>query len=156
MTDATDATRRADAERRREAATPAPERDGASRGCGEPTTSCARDSRASCAEATTRSARDAARASAIVELDHVSLAFDRPILEDVSFVAREGETIVIVGESGTGKSTILKLILRLLVPDAGECYIDGEGHHRPHLRGGARRSGRRWAWCSRAPRCSTR
>jgi phospholipid/cholesterol/gamma-HCH transport system ATP-binding protein len=63
---------------------------------------------------------------AIVELEHVSLAFDRPILEDVSLVARRGETIVIAGESGTGKSTVLKLILRLLRPDAGRVLIDGE------------------------------
>lgn len=62
----------------------------------------------------------------VVELKNVNLAFDNPILEDVSFVAREGETIVIVGESGTGKSTILKLLLRLLVPDKGEVIIDGE------------------------------
>jgi phospholipid/cholesterol/gamma-HCH transport system ATP-binding protein len=62
----------------------------------------------------------------VVELDHVSLAFDVPILEDVSFVAREGETIAIVGESGTGKSTALKLILRLLIPDKGRVLIDGE------------------------------
>ncbi len=62
----------------------------------------------------------------VVELKNVNLAFDNPILEDVSFVAREGETIVIVGESGTGKSTILKLLLRLLVPDKGEVVIDGE------------------------------
>src|SRR5437764_10808295 len=55
----------------------------------------------------------------VVELRHVSLAFERPILEDVSVVANEGETIVLVGESGTGKSTALKLILRLLVPDKG-------------------------------------
>jgi phospholipid/cholesterol/gamma-HCH transport system ATP-binding protein len=62
----------------------------------------------------------------VVELDHVSLAFDLPILEDISFAAREGETIAIVGESGTGKSTALKLILRLLVPDKGRVLIDGE------------------------------
>ena len=62
----------------------------------------------------------------VVELDHVSLAFDQPILEDVSFAAREGETIAIVGESGTGKSTALKLVLRLLVPDKGRVLIDGE------------------------------
>ena len=62
----------------------------------------------------------------VVELDHVSLAFDTPILEDVSFAAREGETLAIVGESGTGKSTALKLILRLLVPDKGRVLIDGE------------------------------
>ena len=62
----------------------------------------------------------------VVEVDHVSLAFDVPILEDVSFSAREGETMAIVGESGTGKSTILKLLLRLLVPDRGRVLIDGE------------------------------
>jgi phospholipid/cholesterol/gamma-HCH transport system ATP-binding protein len=62
----------------------------------------------------------------IIELDHVSLAFDRPILEDVSLDARKGETICLVGESGTGKSTTLKLILRLLVPDTGRVCIHGE------------------------------
>jgi phospholipid/cholesterol/gamma-HCH transport system ATP-binding protein len=61
----------------------------------------------------------------VVEVDHVSLAFDVPILEDISFSAREGETMAIVGESGTGKSTILKLLLRLLVPDRGRVLIDG-------------------------------
>jgi phospholipid/cholesterol/gamma-HCH transport system ATP-binding protein len=62
----------------------------------------------------------------IVELQHISLAFERPILEDVSLVVRRGETVVIVGESGTGKSTILKLILRLLSPDSGRVLVDGE------------------------------
>jgi phospholipid/cholesterol/gamma-HCH transport system ATP-binding protein len=62
----------------------------------------------------------------VVEIDHVSLAFDRPILEDVSFRAAEHETVAIVGESGTGKSTILKLMLRLLVPDRGCVLIDGQ------------------------------
>jgi len=62
----------------------------------------------------------------VVEVDHVSLAFDVPILEDVSFSVREGETIAIVGESGTGKSTLLKLLLRLLVPDRGRVLVDDE------------------------------
>lgn len=62
----------------------------------------------------------------VVSLDHVSLAFDVPILEDISFEANAGETIAIVGESGTGKSTTLKLILRLLIPDTGRVLIDGE------------------------------
>ncbi|HEX5438617.1 MAG TPA: ATP-binding cassette domain-containing protein [Gemmatimonadaceae bacterium] len=61
----------------------------------------------------------------IIELEHVSLAFDRPVLHDVSFTAHERETLVVMGESGTGKSTILKLILRLLVPDAGRVLVDG-------------------------------
>jgi phospholipid/cholesterol/gamma-HCH transport system ATP-binding protein len=62
----------------------------------------------------------------VIELQNVSLAFDIPIIEDVSLTANPSETIVIVGESGTGKSTILKLILRLLVPDQGRVMIDGE------------------------------
>jgi phospholipid/cholesterol/gamma-HCH transport system ATP-binding protein len=68
----------------------------------------------------------AGESEAVIELDHIFLAFDEPILEDVSFVARKGETICIVGESGTGKSTILKLILRLLVPEKGKVCIAGE------------------------------
>src|ERR1043166_9400063 len=62
----------------------------------------------------------------VVALESVSLAFDVPVLTDVSFEALEGETIAIVGESGTGKTTILKLIPRLLVPDHGRVLIDGE------------------------------
>ena len=63
---------------------------------------------------------------AVIELERVHLGFDgRTILEDVSFLAMKGETIAVVGESGTGKSTTLKLILRLLVPDRGCVYIQG-------------------------------
>ena len=66
------------------------------------------------------------RVTPVIEVDHVYLGFDRPILEDVSLEARKGETICLVGESGTGKSTMLKLILRLLVPDRGSVCIHGE------------------------------
>ena len=62
----------------------------------------------------------------IIALENVSLAFEQPILDDVTFGALPGETIVVAGESGTGKSTILKLLLRLLVPDQGRVFIDGE------------------------------
>jgi phospholipid/cholesterol/gamma-HCH transport system ATP-binding protein len=62
----------------------------------------------------------------VLELSHVSLAFDIPVLEDISFSVRRGETLAVVGESGTGKSTILKLILRLLIPDEGSVCIDGQ------------------------------
>jgi phospholipid/cholesterol/gamma-HCH transport system ATP-binding protein len=62
----------------------------------------------------------------VVQLEHVSLAFDVPIVQDISFATPAGNTLCIVGESGTGKSTILKLILRLLVPDDGRVLIDGE------------------------------
>jgi phospholipid/cholesterol/gamma-HCH transport system ATP-binding protein len=73
-----------------------------------------------------RARREDAGLSPVIELEHVSLAFDEPVLEQISFAANEGETVVVVGESGTGKSTILKLILRLLVPDEGRVLIDGE------------------------------
>jgi phospholipid/cholesterol/gamma-HCH transport system ATP-binding protein len=62
----------------------------------------------------------------VIALENVSLAFEEPILQNVSFTAKEGETVVVVGESGTGKSTILKLLLRLLVPDQGRVRIDNE------------------------------
>jgi phospholipid/cholesterol/gamma-HCH transport system ATP-binding protein len=62
----------------------------------------------------------------VIALDHVSLAFDETILEDVSVTARAGETVAVLGESGTGKSTILKLLLRLLVPERGRVFIDAQ------------------------------
>ncbi len=61
----------------------------------------------------------------IIALEGVSLAFDQPVLEDVSLELYHGETVVIAGESGTGKSTILKLVLRLLIPDDGRVLING-------------------------------
>jgi phospholipid/cholesterol/gamma-HCH transport system ATP-binding protein len=62
----------------------------------------------------------------VIALENISLSFEEPILQNVSFDAKEGETVVVVGESGTGKSTILKLVLRLLIPDQGRVSIDGE------------------------------
>jgi len=62
----------------------------------------------------------------VITIENISLAFEEPILENVSFDAKAGETVVVVGESGTGKSTILKLLLRLLIPDKGRVLIDGE------------------------------
>ena len=73
-----------------------------------------------------RATRERVAAQKVISLESIYLAFEEPILENVSFDAKEGETIVVVGESGTGKSTILKLILRLLVPDSGRVSIDGE------------------------------
>jgi phospholipid/cholesterol/gamma-HCH transport system ATP-binding protein len=62
-------------------------------------------------------------ADVIIKLEDVSLSFDRPILRGVSLDAVKGETLMIAGESGSGKSTILKLILRLLVPDSGTITV---------------------------------
>ncbi len=47
------------------------------------------------------------------------------ILDDVSFTVERGEVLVLVGRSGVGKTTILRLINRLLMPSAGEVLIEG-------------------------------
>lgn len=62
----------------------------------------------------------------VITLDDVHLSFDAPILQGVTLEVREGETLMIAGESGSGKSTILKLILRLLVPDSGNITVLGQ------------------------------
>jgi phospholipid/cholesterol/gamma-HCH transport system ATP-binding protein len=67
-----------------------------------------------------------ARTDPVIELEDVHLSFEVPVLCGVSLAARAGETLMIAGESGSGKSTILKLILRLLVPDSGKVVVLGE------------------------------
>ena len=63
----------------------------------------------------------------IVVFDRVSLAFDdKEILRDVSFTLKTGHTKIFLGASGAGKSTILRLILGLLRPDAGAIFVNGE------------------------------
>ena len=69
---------------------------------------------------------ETAETTPVVEIDHVYLSFDVPVLEDITFSVCDRETVAVVGESGTGKSTLLKLILRLLVPDRGRVSVDGE------------------------------
>jgi len=61
----------------------------------------------------------------IVSFRDVHLAFDRPVLSGVSFDLVPGTTKVILGGSGSGKTTILRLILGLLKPDAGSIRVDG-------------------------------
>ena len=63
----------------------------------------------------------------IIVFDEVVLAFDdKMILENVSFTLQTGHTKVFLGASGAGKSTILRLILGLLKPDAGRIFVNGE------------------------------
>ena len=63
----------------------------------------------------------------IIVFDRVNLAFDeKVILREVSFTLLTGHTKIILGASGAGKSTILRLILGLLKPDSGRVFVNGE------------------------------
>jgi phospholipid/cholesterol/gamma-HCH transport system ATP-binding protein len=63
----------------------------------------------------------------VIVVDKVSLAFDdKVVLKEVSFTLMPGHTKVILGASGSGKSTILKLILGLWKPDDGAIWVNGQ------------------------------
>lgn len=63
----------------------------------------------------------------VIELRHVSKSFGAlRILDDLSLSLNRGETTVILGPSGTGKSVLLKHIVGLMKPDAGEVWFDGQ------------------------------
>jgi phospholipid/cholesterol/gamma-HCH transport system ATP-binding protein len=63
----------------------------------------------------------------VVELRHATIGFDGPpVLEDVSFTVAPGETRILLGPAGVGKSVLLKLINGLLLPDRGSVLLFGE------------------------------
>src|SRR5678816_41256 len=79
------------------------------------------------AESTFHEVDDRERAIPAIEFRNVVLAFDdRIILNNLSFKVMKGETKIILGGSGGGKSTIIKLVLGLLKPDSGQVLVDGE------------------------------
>ena len=79
------------------------------------------------AESTFREVDDAAREVPAIEFRNVTMVFDeRKVLDDLSFKVMKGETKIILGGSGCGKSTTIKLVLGLLKPDSGEILVDGE------------------------------
>ena len=61
-----------------------------------------------------------------VRFDHVSFTYDGEniILKDISFEARRGQKIAILGENGAGKSTLVKLLLNLYQAETGTVYIN--------------------------------
>jgi ATP-binding cassette subfamily B protein len=62
-----------------------------------------------------------------VEYDGVTFGYDEePIVEDVEFTVEGGETLALVGPTGAGKSTVLKLLLRLYDVDEGAIRVDGQ------------------------------
>ena len=62
-----------------------------------------------------------------IEFDDVTFGYDRerPVLHDISFTAEPGQTIALVGHTGSGKSSIINLISKFYLPDEGRIRIDG-------------------------------
>jgi len=62
-----------------------------------------------------------------VTFDHVTFGYnpDRPVLHDISFEANPGQTLALVGATGSGKSSIISLIARFYQPQQGRVLVDG-------------------------------
>ena len=82
---------------------------------------------AQAADSTFREVDDTERAIPAIEFRNVTIEFDgRKVLDNLSFKVMKGETKIILGGSGCGKSTTIKLVLGLLKPDSGQVLVDGE------------------------------
>jgi phospholipid/cholesterol/gamma-HCH transport system ATP-binding protein len=63
----------------------------------------------------------------VVVFENVSIGFDnKPVLQNISFTVRPGETRILLGPAGVGKSVLLKLADGLLRPDSGRIFVFGE------------------------------
>jgi len=66
--------------------------------------------------------------TAVLQFDHVSFRYpgaEQPVLSDVSFTVRAGETLAIIGSTGSGKTTLMNLIPRLVDATEGSVLLDG-------------------------------
>jgi phospholipid/cholesterol/gamma-HCH transport system ATP-binding protein len=80
------------------------------------------------ATATLLDASSAGPAGPLLEVDHVSVTFgSQAVLRDISLSLIAGETLVVLGESGCGKTVLLKTMIGLVNPNAGEVRFDGHG-----------------------------
>ncbi len=76
---------------------------------------------------TTPSPNKIHRTEAVVEINNLSKSFDnQPVLNDVCLQLFKGENLVVLGKSGSGKSVLIKCIVRLLNPDGGSIHVLGQ------------------------------
>jgi phospholipid/cholesterol/gamma-HCH transport system ATP-binding protein len=62
----------------------------------------------------------------IIQISHLKKSFNgQPVIKGVSFSLYKGESLVLLGKSGTGKSVIMKCIVRLMEPDSGQINVFG-------------------------------
>ena len=70
----------------------------------------------------------------VLTVEHLTKSFPSlPLFEDLNFTVKRGEKVAIIGNNGTGKTTILKILNQLLVPDSGVFHL-GENRIRGNLR----------------------
>jgi phospholipid/cholesterol/gamma-HCH transport system ATP-binding protein len=66
------------------------------------------------------------RPKTVIEIEHLEKSFgQQEVLKDVSLTLKAGENLVVLGKSGTGKSVLIKCIVRLLYPDNGSIHVFG-------------------------------
>ena len=88
--------------------------------------------------------RDMQNKKVLLEIKHLAKKYgDLAPLQDVNCTVESGEVISVIGPSGTGKSTFLRCINRLEIPDSGEVYFSGTlmSDNRKQLRETRRKSG---------------
>jgi NitT/TauT family transport system ATP-binding protein len=70
--------------------------------------------------------------SSMIQVQHISLAYGpRPVLEDISLDIHPGEFVCVLGQTGCGKSSLLRLLLGSERPSRGQILIDGVEHRQP-------------------------
>ena len=71
----------------------------------------------------------------LVEVENLNVQFqDQQILRDINFSIPHGQTLVIIGESGCGKTVLMKTIVGLINPNAGRVLFDGQNLNRLNQR----------------------
>ncbi|WP_041140353.1 ribosomal protection-like ABC-F family protein [Beduini massiliensis] len=64
--------------------------------------------------------------SQMLYVDHLNIVYDRPIIQDLSFNVYDGERVALIGKNGSGKSSIIKLLLGQEIPHSGTIFIKNQ------------------------------